>query len=183
MLKFLFPLYLYVRVAPFPHLTSIKISCISWFAGAKARELFHLNMPGWGWVCLVLCAVFAWGVILCQADALSRFQEFKRLRAILRRYGFHPRFFKLFASSRCQRDAALAAARQVGVRTQAQSYFRSLGYKWYHILPDTIVRNPLNFFHPRFLRTTFLPKPGPKYQTLLFPRSFFQEIPHDYIDP
>ena len=175
MLKLLLPLYFYFRVAPFPHLTSIKISFLSWFAGTRARELFDLNMPGWGGTCLVLCAALAWGVILCQADALSRFQEFKRLLGILQRHGFRTRFFKLFASSRCRRDAALAAAGQMGHATQAQIYFKSLGYKWYHILPDIIVRNPLSFFHPRFLKTTFLPKSGHKPTSPLVPRTFFQE--------
>jgi len=158
MIKSIVSIFLYLRVAPFPHVTSLKISLLSWLAGDKAQDFFAMNMPIWGGVCLVLCAAFAWGVILCQADALSRFQEFRRLRAILYRYGFRPRFFRLFASSRCQRDAALAAAKQMGHTTQAKIYFRSLGYKWYHILPDTIVRNPLTFFHPRFLKTTFLPK-------------------------
>ena len=27
----------------------------------------------------------------------------------------------------------------------------------YHILPDVIMANPLHFFHPRFLRSTFVP--------------------------
>ena len=65
------------------------------------------------------------------------------------------------ASSRCQRDAALLAARQAGCRDQARRVFRDLGYRWYHILPDAIVANPLYFFHPRFLRSTFVPGKRP----------------------
>lgn len=158
MIKFLVSLYLYFRVAPFPHLTSIKVSLLSWLAGIKARELLVTDMTGWAWMFMLLCGLFAWGVVLCQADALSRFQEFKRLLNIIHRYGFRARFFKLFASSRCQRDAALAAARQAGICPQAREYFNSLGYKWYHILPDTIIQNPLRFFHPAFLMATFIPR-------------------------
>jgi hypothetical protein len=158
MIKACISLYLYLRVAPFPHLTSVKVSMLSWLAGAKARELFVLEMTVWGWVCTLLCGLFAWGVVLCQADALSRFQEFRRLLAMMRRYGFRPRLFRLFASSRCQRDAALVAAKQVGHSRMARDYFRSLGYKWYHILPDTIIQNPLRFFHPGFLKSTFIPR-------------------------
>ena len=158
MIKTILSLYLYLRVAPFPHLTSIKVSLLSWLAGIKAKELLLTDMVGWAWIFMALCGLFAWGVILCQADALSRFQEFRRMLAIMHRYGFRTRFFKLFASSRCQRDAALVAAKQVGLCPQAKAYFKSLGYKWYHILPDTIVQNPLRFFHPGFLMTTFIPR-------------------------
>jgi len=73
------------------------------------------------------------------------------------RYGFRPRIFKPVATSRCQRDAALHAARKTGVTRQTKAYFAQMGYRWYHILPDQIVRNPLSFFSPSFLRTTFLP--------------------------
>ncbi|MGX9364788.1 hypothetical protein ACTVJH_01955 [Desulfoplanes sp. PS50] len=158
MIKIFIPVYLYLRVAPFPHLTSVKIFMLSWLAGTKARELFILDMAMSGWACLLLCVLFLWGIILCQADALSRFQEFRRLLVIMHRYGFRPRFFRLFASSRCQRDAALVAAKQVGHSRVARDYFKSLGYKWYHILPDTIIQNPLRFFHPGFLKFTFIPR-------------------------
>ena len=56
-----------------------------------------------------------------------------------------------------ERDAALLAARETGYRAQARHVFRELGYRWYHILPDAIVANPITFFHPRFLRSTFVP--------------------------
>jgi len=62
-----------------------------------------------------------------------------------------------FARSRCQRDAALHAARETGHLDKARSYFRGLGYRWYHILPDLVVRNPFAFASPAFLRTSFLP--------------------------
>jgi hypothetical protein len=53
------------------------------------------------------------------------------------------------------------AARETGCRAQARSVFRELGYRWYHILPDAIVANPFSFFHPRFLRSTFVPGKRP----------------------
>lgn len=148
----------YLRVAPFPHLSTVKISGLTVVAGGQAR--FVLTQPeiSWAaWVWVALTGLFAWGVVLCQADAFSRYREFKRLRRLLLRYGFKPALFRLVAASRCQRDAALLAAREAGCRTQARRVFQDLGYRWYHILPDAIVANPLYFFHPRFLRSTFVP--------------------------
>lgn len=155
---FLHELVRYLLVAPFPHLTTIKVSglaCVSW---CEARFVLSQPEAGWGgWAWLVLAGFFAWGVLLCQADALSRYREFKRVKRMLARHGFSPRIFRLVAVSRCQRDAALLAARETGCRAQARRVFRDLGYRWYHILPDAIVANPFFFFHPRFLRTTFIP--------------------------
>jgi len=152
----------YLQAAPFPHLTTLKVSALSVVTGLEARLVLADPEPSWlawGWV--ALSGLFAWGVVLCQADALSRYREFKRLCGLLSRYGFRPRVFRLVASSRCQRDAALLAARQAGCRDQARRVFRDLGYRWYHILPDAIVANPLYFFHPRFLRSTFVPGKRP----------------------
>jgi hypothetical protein len=148
----------YLRVAPFPHLTTVKVAALAVVCGCEAW--LFLEQPGFSWlawVWIVLTGLFAWGVILCQADAFSRYREFKRLRHLLRRYGFRPGIFRLVAASRCQRDAALLAARETGCRSQACRVFRELGYRWYHILPDAIVANPFVFFHPRFLRSTFIP--------------------------
>lgn len=148
----------YVRVAPFPHMTTISMALLALFFGLEARLLTGAGNPLLGGIFWVLSALFAWGVLLCQADAVSRFREFKRVRATLKRYGFSPRILRPVSSSRCQRDAALLAAAETGFRAQAHRYFAALGYRWYHILPDKIVANPLHFFHPHFLRSTFLPR-------------------------
>jgi hypothetical protein len=148
----------YLQVAPFPHLTTLKVSALAALSGCEAWLFLEQPEFSWAaWVWIGLTGLFAWGVVLCQADAFSRYREFKRLRRLLRRYGFRPGLFRLVAASRCQRDAALLAARETGCRAQARHVFRELGYRWYHILPDAIVANPFIFFHPRFLRSTFVP--------------------------
>ncbi|SFL95660.1 hypothetical protein SAMN05421830_11027 [Desulfomicrobium norvegicum] len=151
-------LFRYLRVAPFPHLTTLKVSALAALSGCEAWLFLEQPEFSWAaWVWIGLTGLFAWGVVLCQADAFSRYREFKRLRRLLRRYGFRPGLFRLVAASRCQRDAALLAARETGCRAQARHVFRELGYRWYHVLPDAIVANPFIFFHPRFLRSTFVP--------------------------
>ncbi|GAB1410376.1 hypothetical protein MASR1M90_15300 [Desulfovibrionales bacterium] len=164
MMQTLGPIVRYVQAAPFPHLTSLKISSLAVLAGLETWAILtKTNESGSVWLWLGLTGLLAWGVLLCQADALSRYREFTRVRAILQRYGFAPRVFRVVAASRCQRDAALLAARDAGCQTQAQGLFYQWGYRWYHILPDTIMENPLHFFTPHFLRGTFIPgKAGQK---------------------
>ena len=151
-------LFRYILAAPFPHLTTLKVSGLALVSWGEGRVVLAASDADWtSWIWFILSGLFAWGVVLCQADALSRYREFKRVRRMLARYGFCPRIFRLVASSRCQRDAALQAARETGCIPLARQVYLELGYRWYHILPDALVRNPLYFFHPRFLRTTFLP--------------------------
>lgn len=130
---------------------------LSSWAWQEAAILLEASSRFTGCIFTLLAALFVWGIVLCQADAFSRFREFKRLRAILLRYGFHPRALHPLSTSRCQRDAALLAATETGFRKQAHHYFMAQGYRWYHIIPNALLSNPLHFFHPEFLRVTFLP--------------------------
>lgn len=144
-----------LRAAPLPLLTGSLAWAISaalaWLA-LRSGHFGPLPMAGFalsaGWAGLALC---------CKADAFARFREYQRIKALFRRRGYDPRVLKLVAGSRCQRDAASLAATEIGHGRRARSYFRALGYRWYHLLPDKVADNPLVFFRPRFLRTTFLP--------------------------
>ncbi|MEE4112039.1 MAG: hypothetical protein V2I40_04440 [Desulfobacteraceae bacterium] len=93
--------------------------------------------------------------LFTQLDARSRFQEYKRVRDQLTRYGPHRRIFMSVAGSRCQRDAAVAAARQLGYASHCTACFCAAGYRWYHLLPDAVKRHPRLLVSPVFWRTTF----------------------------
>ncbi|PKN07277.1 MAG: hypothetical protein CVU73_13575 [Deltaproteobacteria bacterium HGW-Deltaproteobacteria-8] len=144
-------------IAPLPHATgsfSVVLGAgLAHFGvellaqGALAAGLC-LALPATGWLGLGL---------LCLADGYCRYREYRRLKRMMSRWGFHPRLLVPVAASRCQRDAALAAATETGHQARAQAHFRKLGYRWYHLLPDRTVENPLRFFDPAFLRVTFLP--------------------------
>lgn len=147
----------YLRAAPLPHATGGVSALIG--AGlarvaleALAEEALAMGlllfMPASGWFGLAL---------LCGADGLSRYREYLRMRRMLERWGFAPRLLRPLASSRCQRDAAMQAAREAGCADKTRAYYRQLGYRWYHLLPDRVVANPLAFLDMRFLRATFLP--------------------------
>jgi len=148
------------RVAPRPHATG----SVSALLGAGLSDLslellaegsllcgLGVALPASGWFGLAL---------LCLIDGYCRHREYRRLKRMLARWGFHPRLFAPVAASRCQRDAALAAALDTGHAHTTRAHFRALGYSWYHLPPDSRVDNPLFFFDPAFLRATFLPGKG-----------------------
>ena len=105
---------------------------------------------------LAMAGASAGGAVLSVCDALSRLAEARRVRHILARRGFDPRVFDAMARSRCQRDAALCAAREAGCLGAAQAHFRSRGFAWYHLLPQGTTSAPWRLLAPRFLKGSFL---------------------------
>lgn len=93
--------------------------------------------------------------VFTQLDARSRFQEFKRIRDQLIRFGPDRRIFRSASGSRCRRDAALAAARRLGWATMCRSCFAAAGYRWYHLLPDRVCQRPGVLLTAAFWRATF----------------------------
>ncbi len=100
--------------------------------------------------------------LFTQLDARSRFQEYKRVKDQLARYGPDRRIFKSVAGSRCQRDATLAAAGQLGYASHCRACFNTAGYRWYHLLPDVVNGHPRFLISAVFWRTTFF---MPTYQS------------------
>ena len=93
---------------------------------------------------LIFVAIAVMGMF----DGLCRFKEAMRLRH--RR--LTDRHFKLFCQSMCQRNMIVGLAGK-----KAAAYYRAIGYRWYHMLPDILVNNPARFFSPAFLRKNFWP--------------------------
>jgi hypothetical protein len=93
--------------------------------------------------------------LFTQLDARSRFQEYKRIKDQLARYGPDQRIFKSVAGSRCQRDATLAAAGQLGYALRCRACFSTAGYRWYHLLPDFVKDHPRFLISTEFWRRTF----------------------------
>lgn len=93
--------------------------------------------------------------LFTQLDARSRFQEYKRAKDQLARYGPNRRIFKSVSGSRCQRDTALAAAGQLGYASHCRACYSAAGYRWYHLLPDFVKGHPGFLISAAFWRTTF----------------------------
>ena len=86
--------------------------------------------------------------ILGMFDGVCRFKEALRLK----RRRLTDRHFKLFCQSMCQRNMIIGLAGK-----KATAYYRTLGYRWYHMLPDLLLKDPVRFFSPSFLRKNFWP--------------------------
>lgn len=99
--------------------------------------------------------------LFAQLDARSRYQEYKKVRDQLILHGPDHRIFKSLCLSRCQRDAALAAARQLDYAAACSGYFSIAGYRWYHFLPDFVKHHPEFLLTATFWRTTFF---APTYE-------------------
>ena len=108
--------------------------------------------------------------VFSQLDARSRYQNYKQIKDQIFLYGYDERIFRPVLKSRCQRDAAWLSAEELGFGAKCHSFFRSHGYRWYHILPDFVFKKPQFLLTGYFWRTTFFsPTYVPKvnYETLL----------------
>ncbi len=71
--------------------------------------------------------------VFSQLDARSRYQNYKQIKDQIYIYGFDTRILKPVVRSRCQRDAAILSASELGFKKECKQYFRSMGYKWYQV--------------------------------------------------
>ena len=96
------------------------------------------RLAGYGWLA-------AYGFILpffAELDALSRFQNYKQAKDLFYENGFKPRIANLYAGSRCQRDAAVMAAKDLGIGPEIIEHYQARGFKWYHVLPGALFSRP-----------------------------------------
>lgn len=127
---------------------SLKGAGLAQLADGESARALAFACWGGGWLVVACFAL---------ADAVSRHREYRRIKAMILKFGYSERILEPLARSRCQRDAAVFAAVETGHGESARAYFAGLGYRWYHILPDLVVRNPFSFLSPKFLRSSFLP--------------------------
>ncbi|QLA21316.1 hypothetical protein [Desulfolutivibrio sulfoxidireducens] len=147
----------YLRAAPLPHLSTAVSLCAVMVLADAAHAAFASGLCTVGWLLVGMSSGWLGAAGLCQADALCRYREYRRVRAILMRRGFCPRALRAMSGSRCRRDAALLAAEEAGCGRKARQFFLDLGYRLRHIVPDRVVARPLSLFTPKFLRGTFVP--------------------------
>lgn len=87
-------------------------------------------------------------------DARSRYQDYKKAKDLFFKNGFKPRIANLFIHSRCQREAVLVAARDLGLTPLLSRYYLKKGYRWYHILPNFTFKRPGIFFTIKYWKRT-----------------------------
>ncbi|WP_027177550.1 hypothetical protein [Maridesulfovibrio bastinii] len=149
------------RSSPLPHIVLVFCLVCAFCMLLYSIELYlaerHITLTFTGAVLLgLLC-----GACFSVADIIARYREYRRIRKILRQRGFHHRVFNTVAASRCQRDAAMLAAKQTGHKLKASEFYYKLGYRWYHLLPDAVLQRPWIIFRFEFLAKAFLPGKKP----------------------
>ncbi|MCG8346549.1 MAG: hypothetical protein MI924_02055 [Chloroflexales bacterium] len=161
----------YLQVAPFPHSSALFFGIAGSIAGAKAIKRFsqqrHFIGAGYAVIALLTLSV----ALFAEADARSRFQEYLRLRTVFSRWGWKLRIVEPVSYSRCQRDTALVAAVRSGYGAQIRQYFWDKGYRWYHIIPDAVLKRPGYVFTRQFMRSSFLVKTYKRRNRLQEPKS------------
>ena len=95
-------------------------------------------------------------IFLVIMDGWSRYQDYKKAKDLFYLYGFKPRVAEWFIGSKCQRNAALQAARELGMEDEVRDYYRGRGVKWFHYIPYFMVRDPLFLIRKAFWKRTFM---------------------------
>jgi hypothetical protein len=150
--------YFFVRfwkVGKLLHIVAAIAITIAAFTFSFIRNLpYEENIELW-YLSLINFISFFNMFILAELDGYSRFQNYKQVKDQIYLNGLQERMLKPLAKSSCQREAAILAGSELGLEKAIKNYYFKLGYRWYHILPDFIFKNPLFFFTPLFWRTTF----------------------------
>ena len=148
----------FLRVGVLLHLIALVASGLSiwlWLAVARQDQGVHF----------VFIALLIWLSIIplfAELDAYSRLQNYKQIKDQLYFNGYQERILKPMVKSRCQRDACMVACVELGLKSSAQNYFDSFGYRWYHIIPDFVWQYPMFLLSGYFWRSTFF---VPYYQS------------------
>ena len=97
-------------------------------------------------------------IFLVIMDGWSRFQDYKKAKDLFFMYGFKSRIADRFIGSKCQRNAAIQAAQELGIESEVMEYYANRGVRWYHYVPYFMVRDPLFMIRRAFWERTFLEK-------------------------
>lgn len=146
----------YLTVGKLLYLSLFLFIAESWFYWEKLSAAFFdaalVHIIFWLW-----CFLFSFlHIFLVMMDGWSRYQNYKRVKDQFYLHGFSPHIAQHFIGSSCQRRAVMVAASELGMKKEAQVYYRSKGVKPYHFIPYLLIKNPFFIFHPYFWSCTFL---------------------------
>lgn len=148
----------YLKVGAFLHLMSFLSVLILFISVRIAFEFLQeeLFVESFLWGALALWALTI--PFFSQFDAYGRYQNYKQIKDALFEMSYDNRLIKPFMYSKCQRDAVVIAGDDLGYGREVRTYFRDQGYRWYHILPDAFIRNPLVLFYGIFWKRILFTK-------------------------
>lgn len=147
----------YLKVAYLLHLMTL-LELALMIILFKLFQIEEWLMTGNLFLKILVLIPFAVAPFFPQFDAYSRFQNYKLIKDHLFIRGFQPRILKPFIQSRCQRDAAMVAAEELGMANKCSCHFYAHGYRWYHLLPDFLFTEPRILSSKAFWQNTFFAK-------------------------
>ena len=137
----------YIQTAYLLHLMTIASIFLSYIFTKEFLILWNDAESSWKLILNGFGSFYFFTLILfSQFDARSRYQNYKLAKDRLFKYGFDSRLLKPFVYSRCQRDAIATAAKDLKLQKEWKQLSSELGFRWYHLLPVIIKRNPLVLF-------------------------------------
>lgn len=152
------PLISYLKVGRLLYYSLLLFILESWFYWVKLRASYFESST-WIIIFWFVCFLFSFvHIYLVIMDGWSRYQNYKRAKDQFYIYGFTKRISNLYIGSKCQRIAALVAAKELGIENQVKEYYSSKGIKWYHYIPYFMINDPLFLFKKYFWKRTFLEK-------------------------
>ena len=156
----------YLQVGSLLHMIAIINFFVARFFYLHAIYQWHEGVTWIFFLNIYLMLFFGSIPFFAQLDAWSRWQNYKLFRDLLFKYGYRDRFAKSLMHSRCQREAAYIAALDVDLTDPVARFFYNRGYRWYHIIPDFVIKTPGYLLTDNFWKTTFFAK---KYKVKYFP--------------
>lgn len=150
----------YLRVGRLLYGSLIIFVVESWFYWQKLQAVLVDNSHT-AWIFFwVWCFLFSFvHIFLVLADGWSRFQNYKRAKDQFFLHGFHPRIADRYIVSKCQRMAAIEAARELGLQNEIEAHYCARGVKWYHFVPYFMQQDFWFGFRRKFWSRTFLEPP------------------------
>lgn len=148
------------------HLVTVfSLFMVFWFGDLIINDITFKTI---NWNLLIYS--FCWGyfftlIFFSQLDALSRYQNYKMAKDKIYEYGFDARLLRPFVYSRCQRDAIAVAARDLNYSGEWGKLNYQLGFRWYHVLPRLVIRQPRILFTIDYWNKTLFVK---HYQSKYF---------------
>lgn len=153
------PVLSYFRVGKLLYYSLILFILETWFFYKLYEYSLERGASWWVSAFLFGCVIFAFThIFLVMADGWSRYQNYKRAKDLFYEHGYRDRIATLYIASKCQRNAALEAARELGIKDQVADLYKRKGVKWWHFIPYFMIQDPLFMFRKQFWNRTFLEK-------------------------
>ena len=128
-------------------------SWVYWFFLQTSLQTSNLWIQTFWLVCFLFSFVHIFLVLM---DGWSRYQNYKRAKDLFFEYGFRKAIASNYIVSKCQREAAIVAARELGIENKVLDYYKKCGVKWFHYIPYFIIKDPLFLIRKAFWSRTFL---------------------------